>query len=272
MEAAIRRSRLPSEISPLCVHPVSSPQLINTRDVAEMNAPTAPIEDDERLWEQAMTEASGPERKAGLWAKCFAAANGNETEALAAYLNARVPQLRAEQQNTQTAQAQAAKDQALATQLASLPEDQRNWAMASKGICPSCAKVILLNSEMCPHCSAIFGVDSAWKVAPLAEDDPRSLGSNPDGTLREGVSAPEDTVQPGNGSPPQFGSGSIWPNVFQGVLTLIIFKVLGVLAGALTISAYFLAKKYLNSAWAAIPVATLVGLMGWIILIYAMAG
>ncbi|WP_157667594.1 hypothetical protein [Comamonas serinivorans] len=43
------------------------------------------------LWAEALAEAEDPEkRQAGLWARCFAEAGGDESKAKAAYVSARV--------------------------------------------------------------------------------------------------------------------------------------------------------------------------------------
>ena len=34
------------------------------------------------------------------------------------------------------------------------------------GICPNCSKIIPLDAVECPHCPAVFGPESAWKVLP----------------------------------------------------------------------------------------------------------
>ena len=52
--------------------------------------------DDERLWEQASAELNSSNKNEGLWAKCFAEANGDESKAKAQYLGARVSKLKLE--------------------------------------------------------------------------------------------------------------------------------------------------------------------------------
>lgn len=62
-------------------------------------APAAPAEPTEELmWASALTEFEGKHRRAGLWAKSFAQAAGNEAQAKACYLKQRVTELQAEQQ------------------------------------------------------------------------------------------------------------------------------------------------------------------------------
>lgn len=50
-------------------------------------------EPDERLWASALAEFDSKSRRAGLWAKAFAEANGDESLAKASYLRARVVEL-----------------------------------------------------------------------------------------------------------------------------------------------------------------------------------
>lgn len=120
---------------------------------------------DEHLWEQVMEEVGGPERRAGLWAKCFAQSNGDEARAKAAYMTARVDEIKADREREQ------AKAKADAIQ-----EEGQRWASTS-GTCPSCGKVIPLQSTECKYCRALFGPDSAWSIRPLSETEMRRLAS-----------------------------------------------------------------------------------------------
>jgi len=51
---------------------------------------------DDKLWEVAIVEFDGESRKKGLWAKCFADADGDENKAKASYLKLRVTELKSE--------------------------------------------------------------------------------------------------------------------------------------------------------------------------------
>jgi len=53
-------------------------------------------ENDEVFWEQASAELNSSNRNEGLWAKCFAESNGDETKAKAQYLSSKVAKLKAE--------------------------------------------------------------------------------------------------------------------------------------------------------------------------------
>ena len=53
---------------------------------------------EESLWALALREFEGGNRRAGLWARVYAEADGHESQAKAAYLRARVHELAVEQQ------------------------------------------------------------------------------------------------------------------------------------------------------------------------------
>lgn len=53
---------------------------------------------EELMWASALTEFESKQRRAGLWAKSFAQAAGNEAQAKASYLKQRVAELEAQQQ------------------------------------------------------------------------------------------------------------------------------------------------------------------------------
>ncbi|MES2017004.1 MAG: hypothetical protein V4484_10960 [Pseudomonadota bacterium] len=72
----------------------------------------APHDEDE-LWAVAIAEFEGDQRRAGLWAKCYATENGDEVKAKAAYLKNRVQQLT---DDAATQKKAAAIQQALASQ------------------------------------------------------------------------------------------------------------------------------------------------------------
>lgn len=54
---------------------------------------SAHLPEDEELWERALTELEGRNRRAGLWARAFAESGGDAAAAKAAYLRLRVAQL-----------------------------------------------------------------------------------------------------------------------------------------------------------------------------------
>jgi hypothetical protein len=116
----------------------------------------------EQLWASALAEAEGNTRRAGLWARSFAEASGSDAAAKALYTKARFNELSLEAKREVAVQATEAR-------LASLTPAQRAEALIPKGKCPSCKRTIPLASTECPICDAVFGPQSAWKVAPLRE-------------------------------------------------------------------------------------------------------
>lgn len=68
-------------------------------------------------------------RDAGLWARCFAEADGDEGRAKAAYIKARVEQLKPK---------------------------------PTTGACPNCGREVALVADGCVHCKAIFDRASGW--------------------------------------------------------------------------------------------------------------
>jgi hypothetical protein len=121
-------------------------------------------------WKRALEELEENNRRAGLWAKSFAEANGDEAIAKAKYLQARASELaRAERVAAQEA-ARAAEAKRLAEEEAARVALQREYDAKPKGICPSCKQVILLNAEECPKCHATFGEGASWHVWPLRNE------------------------------------------------------------------------------------------------------
>lgn len=138
------------------------------------------IENDEGLWEQAMREASGTERREGLWAKCFAEASGDEQKSKAAYIKARVEQLKSENAQNLQIEIEEQKRIDLEARKSKLSEKQLKWALEKKGICPSCKYVIDAQAEKCRYCQANFGMNSAWAIEPLSVEELIDLASNID--------------------------------------------------------------------------------------------
>src|SRR5882672_7397006 len=122
---------------------------------------------EDRHWAQALAELEGSDRQAGLWARSFAEAQGNESLARATYLTARSRQLadtyREEMLKAEEAEEQAKRD----AEAARIAEEQRRYDALPKGRCPSCAEIILLSAEECPKCRALFTAGSTWKIDPV---------------------------------------------------------------------------------------------------------
>lgn len=123
---------------------------------------------DEELWEKGLQEAESPDRRQGLWAKCFGEAHGVESAAKAAYMAARVAEMKAEIWAAQQKQEARRRAEEEDRRLAHLDDAQRAYERLPKGSCPSCDAIIPVTSAECPKCKALFGPYSAWSVKPLA--------------------------------------------------------------------------------------------------------
>lgn len=120
-------------------------------------------------WASAMAEVEDAQRRdAGLWAKCFAEADGDDSRAKAAYIKVR------------------------AAQLTPAP---------TTGYCPNCNFQVLFEADACPGCKAVFGRGSSWAptrkpqgVAPTSEVVSRydvpvqtSIGEGPTSSKKGGI-------------------------------------------------------------------------------------
>lgn len=134
--------------------------------------------EDEKIWAQAASEVDGAGRRPGLWAKCFAQAQGDEIKTRVYYLKLRVAEMQDEQlqqllmlEKQQQEQKQANElvriAEAEKLRLITLQEAQRLHESLPKGRCSSCRQVIPLNSESCTKCNAMFGRYSTWTIEPL---------------------------------------------------------------------------------------------------------
>ena len=115
--------------------------------------------EEESLYAQAALEVSRGDIRPGLWAKAIAAADGDERKAQARYLGFRVEQLQL--------QLSAAEEMAKINFPVDIVGRQTGEKYdALNGKCPNdyCGATILLNSQACPKCEALFGEGAAWKV------------------------------------------------------------------------------------------------------------
>jgi len=162
--------------------PTGAPAAAHAEAIAPISAePEATdVEPREEFWAQALHECDSVAMKAGLWAKAFADAGGDERLAKAAYMRLRATQLQAQFEEQQQAlkllrdqellveqEKQKAQEAELAALEAKMTDEERAKAMLPKGKCPACDEVIPLASEKCPACSALFTADSIWKIKPL---------------------------------------------------------------------------------------------------------
>lgn len=137
-------------------------------------------------WADALDEVENPsKRDRGLWARCYAEADGDESKAKAAYVRARVAKAGDKSSPATTS---------IAPQ-ASKPPD---------AYCPNCAAPCYLQSEKCNVCGAEFD-GSGWK--PLPE---RPAGVEPPKKRPENMVPPLKSLS----SDPAFladkSSGSSW--------------------------------------------------------------
>lgn len=94
------------------------------------------------IWADALKESESPEtRDAGLWAKCFAEADGDENKAKAAYIRSRV-------QDLEIADARVPPPPVKKT----------------TGWCPNCKTECAIDSPECPKCRSSFASDSIYKL------------------------------------------------------------------------------------------------------------
>lgn len=93
------------------------------------------------VWAEALSESENQEqRNSGLWARCFAQADGDENKARAAYIRIRAEEL----------------EKADGVAPAEPPQKAKGW-------CPLCKTECSLDSTECPKCRASFATDSAYK-------------------------------------------------------------------------------------------------------------
>lgn len=98
---------------------------------------------EEELWAIAAQEMDSQGRRAGLWAKAFAEAQGNEPTARANYLKWRVLQL----QHELSPVGNKPKKRSV------LRVNRGNrFALTELGQCPNCDALISLMSDECPKC------------------------------------------------------------------------------------------------------------------------
>lgn len=153
-----------SQISsrPAVAGPFGTPALASSAEIAPPHhssmQPQPATTPEEELWAIAAQEMDSQGRRAGLWAKAFAEAQGNEPAARANYLKWRVLQLQHEfeSRRKQAEEAQRATE-----------EQGQQAALTELGQCPNCDAVISLMSDECPKCRANFGPGSSWKPVPV---------------------------------------------------------------------------------------------------------
>jgi len=86
---------------------LAQPNKKHLKDSSSRNA-TLNVSANEDLWEQASKEFNSTLRKEGMWAKCFAEADGDENKAKASYLKIRAQQLSDETLSDETLSVESA--------------------------------------------------------------------------------------------------------------------------------------------------------------------
>lgn len=149
------------------------------KEISHASKPSTPSEE---CWSIALGEFDSTSRRAGLWARMFSEAEGNEAIAKAGYLRSRAVELegeqasrvkalrREEQSKIAALQDQAADAEARKREVERVEAERAYAALAAlaKGVCPNrrCMAIIPLNSQACPKCGAIFEDGATWKVVP----------------------------------------------------------------------------------------------------------
>jgi hypothetical protein len=111
---------------------------------------------EEDIWAFVSNELNSQNRNEGLWAKCFASADGNADKAKAAYLKKRFDQIYSEiqVQNIET------------NSLTEISDNKDNSDVGSPAICPRCGGQISTTTKACNHCYAWLGGASKDKPIP----------------------------------------------------------------------------------------------------------
>jgi MORN repeat len=93
------------KMRPLNASAVGSPArtAIQVDSLIQADAPIQHVAPDEQHWAAALTEFDSDDRRAGLWARVYAEAQGNEASAKANYLKARATELYQEQTRSESA-------------------------------------------------------------------------------------------------------------------------------------------------------------------------
>lgn len=118
----------------------------------------------EELWEKAAHELK-VNRREGLWARCFAENEGNESRAMALYLRLRVGELQA-QQTSLKQQVGTNSDSSSAQAILPSPNSDEPPLSGDETVkCPRCSQLVTFSTTVCPNCLAMFGPQSIWKLA-----------------------------------------------------------------------------------------------------------
>jgi Protein of unknown function (DUF2569) len=157
------------------------PQSAKLTITAPMSVPsqkTITVSEDaiEDIWARALAEYQGSDRKPGLWAKCYAEADGNEALAQATYLKTRAAQLEAELRKKLQLENDAREQILREQELAKLSAEELVDYLLPKGKCPNgrCNNILPLAFTECPKCGATFG-GLGWELIPV---DPSQIDAD----------------------------------------------------------------------------------------------
>lgn len=153
--------------------PVAAPAeaFVKSNSAVPFTSTNLSLDDDEQ-WAAALSEWDGSGRRIGLWARLFSENGGHENKAKAAYLAVRVVEMKAEIQREADQQLMIRREEK-SQRMSTRGESERNAlkiAHLSKGACPSCHHIVLMEAGSCLHCSALFGAGSMWKPYPLLRE------------------------------------------------------------------------------------------------------
>jgi hypothetical protein len=157
----IRRLSYSEEISGNIIQPSTAASSSNSRPSAQ---PLASLSvkaltsqsTEEDIWAFASNEMNSRNRNEGLWAMCFASADGNEDKTKASYLKQRVEQLRLELKSLIEYE----------NHQADLVERRRVDALGEPASCPKCGGAIRTTTDACNHCNAWLGGNAKEKPIP----------------------------------------------------------------------------------------------------------
>lgn len=112
-----------------------------------------------------MAEFEGSDRRAGLWAREFARADGDDKLAKARYLATRVGELQLEEQQREMEARQAleAAQEKRIAEMDALSRCAHLRAREDKSECPNCRSILPADMQVCPHCKADFAGPQSWK-------------------------------------------------------------------------------------------------------------
>ena len=103
-----------------------------------------PTVNEDKLWEMAIEEFDGENRKKGLWAKCFAEVDGDENKAKANYLKQRVIDFKSEKNKDDI----KVNDE----KFSNIIHNNPNEVKATTISCPMCHTTNLRARDVCVAC------------------------------------------------------------------------------------------------------------------------